>query len=71
MAGARAEGPHERRGLLDGVRGAGADRGLVREHDAGVAARHEVVEVAFVFVAIGAVLAALAFLLGRAWRPLP
>ncbi len=34
-------------------------------------ARHEVVEVAFVFVAIGAVLAALAFLLGRAWRPLP
>jgi Ca-activated chloride channel family protein len=34
-------------------------------------ARHEAFEVAFVFVAIGAVLAALAFLLGRAWRPLP
>ena len=29
------------------------------------------VEIGFVFVAIGAVAAALAFLLGRAWRPLP
>ena len=33
--------------------------------------KHEVTEVEFAFVALGAVLAALAILLGRAWRPLP
>jgi Ca-activated chloride channel homolog len=33
--------------------------------------RHEVVEIGVAFVAVGAVLAALALLLGRAWRPLP
>jgi Ca-activated chloride channel family protein len=34
-------------------------------------ARQEAVEVGFAFVALGALLAALALLLGRAWRPLP
>ncbi len=33
--------------------------------------KHEVVEVGVAFVAVSLVLAALAFLLGRAWRPLP
>jgi Ca-activated chloride channel family protein len=33
--------------------------------------RHEVVEVGVAFVAVGGILAALAILLGRAWRPLP
>ena len=33
--------------------------------------KHEVTEIGFAFVALGAVLAALALLLGRAWRPLP
>ena len=33
--------------------------------------RHEAVEIGVAFVALGAVLAALALLLGRAWRPLP
>jgi Ca-activated chloride channel homolog len=33
--------------------------------------KHEVVEITVAFVGIGAVLLALAFLLGRAWRPLP
>jgi Ca-activated chloride channel homolog len=33
--------------------------------------RHEVVELSVVFVAIGAVLMAVAILLGQAWRPLP
>jgi hypothetical protein len=31
----------------------------------------EAAEVSVVFVALGALAAALAFLLGRAWRPLP
>jgi Ca-activated chloride channel family protein len=34
-------------------------------------ARQEAVEVGFAFVGLGALLAALALLLGRAWRPLP
>ena len=33
--------------------------------------KHEVTEIGFAFVALGALLAALAALLGRAWRPLP
>jgi len=33
--------------------------------------KHEVTEIGFGFVALGALLAALAILLGRAWRPLP
>lgn len=33
--------------------------------------RHEAVEIGVGFVAVGAILAALAILLGRAWRPLP
>ncbi len=33
--------------------------------------RHEVVEVSVAFVTLGAILAAAALLLGRAWRPLP
>ena len=33
--------------------------------------KHEVTEVGFVFVALGALLAALAVVLGRLWRPLP
>ena len=33
--------------------------------------KHEVVEVGVAFVAVSLVLASLAFLLGRAWRPLP
>ncbi len=33
--------------------------------------RSEAVEISVAFVAAGAILAALAFLLGRAWRPLP
>lgn len=33
--------------------------------------KHEVVEVSVAFVGLGALLAALALLLGRAWRPLP
>ena len=33
--------------------------------------RHETVELSVVFVAIGALLAAGALYLGRAWRPLP
>jgi hypothetical protein len=33
--------------------------------------KHEVTEIGFGFVALGALLAALAILLGRTWRPLP
>jgi hypothetical protein len=33
--------------------------------------KHEVTEISVVFVALGAVLAGLALLLGQAWRPLP
>ena len=33
--------------------------------------KHEVVEVSFGFVGLGAMLAAMSLLLGRAWRPLP
>jgi Ca-activated chloride channel family protein len=33
--------------------------------------KHEVVELSVVFVAIGALLIAIAILLGQAWRPLP
>ncbi len=33
--------------------------------------KHEVVEVSVPFVGLGALLGALALLLGRAWRPLP
>ena len=33
--------------------------------------KHEVMEISVVFVAIGALLIALAILLGQAWRPLP
>jgi Ca-activated chloride channel family protein len=33
--------------------------------------KHEVVELSVIFVAIGAVLVAIAILLGQAWRPLP
>ena len=33
--------------------------------------KHEVVELSVVFVAIGALLVAVAILLGQAWRPLP
>jgi Ca-activated chloride channel family protein len=32
---------------------------------------HRVEEVSFAFVGLGAILAAMAILLGRAWRPLP
>ena len=33
--------------------------------------RHEVTEISVAFVALGALLVALAILLGQAWRPLP
>ena len=33
--------------------------------------KHEATEVSFAFVGLGGLLAALAFLLGKAWRPLP
>lgn len=33
--------------------------------------KHEATEVSFVFVGVGGLLSALAFLLGKAWRPLP
>jgi hypothetical protein len=33
--------------------------------------KHEVTEVSFVFVGLGALIAGLATLLGKAWRPLP
>jgi Ca-activated chloride channel family protein len=36
-----------------------------------IISKHEVVEISVAFVALGAILAALALLLGRAWRPLP
>ena len=33
--------------------------------------RHEIMEISVIFVALGAVLVAIAMLLGQAWRPLP
>ena len=33
--------------------------------------KHEVMEISVAFVALGALLVALAILLGQAWRPLP
>ena len=45
--------------------------GVFDELPTSLIARHDVVEVSVTFVALGGLLAALAFLLGRAWRPLP
>jgi Ca-activated chloride channel homolog len=50
---------------------AGQLQQVFRELPTNLITRHEVVELSVVFLAVGAALAGISFLLGRAWRPLP
>jgi Ca-activated chloride channel family protein len=50
---------------------AGELENVFRDLPTSLITKHEVVEVSVAFVALGGLLAGLAFLLGRAWRPLP
>lgn len=58
-------------GTYHAAESAGELESVFRDLPVSLITKHEVVEVSVGFVALGGLLAALAILLGRAWRPLP